>query len=122
MGEVHGVFVAVDLHPFDVAVILIGVIGVATRITGPHVPLGLTIDDPFGHDLTRAAALGDAESKDTVFKGVLHARHRADQRQAVRRIGDRAVDDPADTRSLGDRHTLHRVGDDVFDPVQIILP
>ena len=97
MGEVHGVFVAIDLHRLLIAVILIGVVRVAPRIDRPHVPLGLTLGDPFGQNLTGAATLRDAKGKHAGLKGIRHARHRPDQWQTVGRVGDRAIDDAAHT-------------------------
>ncbi len=94
--EMHGVFVAVDFHTFGDAVVVVGVIGVTTRIASPHVPFGCPIDDPFSQHFASAAALGNTEGEDAVFKGVFHAGHGADQGQTVGRIGDRAVDDAAD--------------------------
>src|SRR6056297_4283479 len=62
--EMHRVFMAVDLEPLGDAVVGIGVIGVAARVAGPHVPFGGAFGDPFGQHLAGAAALGDAEGED----------------------------------------------------------
>ena len=91
--EVHGVFIAVDFHAFGHAIFVVGVIRVAARIDGPHVPFCCAINDPFGHDLASTAALGDAEGKDTSLEGIINTRHRADQWEAIWGIRDRAVDD-----------------------------
>ena len=91
MREVHRVFVAVGLQRFRKAVIVIGVIGVTTRIDGPHVIFCFAVHDPFRQDLTRATTLSDAESEGMAFKRIRTTRHWADHRQAIRGIGDRSV-------------------------------
>ena len=52
--------------------------------------------DDLGEQHAMAAALADAGAKADGAVGVLQARDLADQRQAVGRIGDRAVDLPSD--------------------------
>src|SRR5210317_1308606 len=92
--EMHGVFVAIDLHAFGNAVVVIGVIGVTASITRPHIPFGVPLGDPFGQDFARTATLGDAKCKYTCLKRVFDPRHWPDQRQSIWGIWDRAVNDP----------------------------
>ncbi len=99
---------------------MIGVVGEPARIAGPHIPLGLTFGDPFGQDFARPAALSDAEGKDAGLERIGHAGHRADQRIAIWRIGDRAVDNPRDARLGQKRHPRHGVFDVVFQTVEIV--
>ena len=72
---------------------MIGVIGIAARIAGPHTTFCLPLGDLFGQHFSGGAALRDAKSKDADFKRVGHAGHQANKRHSVGRIGDRAVDD-----------------------------
>jgi hypothetical protein len=57
MREMHAVFVAIDLHALGDAIVLVGEVGEAARVAGPHVPLGLALGHPFGQHLAGAAAL-----------------------------------------------------------------
>ena len=119
-GEVHGVFMAINLHAFGHAIVMIGVIGIAARITGPHIPFGLPLGDPFGQHFSGAAALRDAKGKDAGLKRIGHAGHRANKRHSVGRIGDRAVDDFADPAGAQQRHPRHGVLDIPFKPLKIV--
>ena len=67
--------VAIGLKRFVEAVVVIGVVGVATWIDGPHVPLGLTFDDPLGQRFACTTALDDAKGERMRFKRVLHIWH-----------------------------------------------
>ena len=86
----------------------------------PTCPTRSALGDPFGQHLARAAALGDAEGEDASLEGVWHTGHRADQRQTVGRIRDRAVDHAANACRAKDRHTRHRVLDIPLQPFQIV--
>ena len=119
-GKVDRVFVAVGLDSLGEAIVRVGVAGVAARIAGPHVPLRPALRHPFRQHLACAARLRDAKGEDAGFVGIRHPRHRAEQRQAVRRIGDRAVDHPAHARLPEDRHPRHGVLDIPFQPVEIV--
>ena len=111
MREVHGILVAVDLDALGDGVVPVCVVGEAARVAGPHVPFGGALDHPLGEHLAGAARLGDAEGEDAGLEGVRHARHRTDQGIAVRRIGDRSVDGPADAALGEQRHPRHGVLD-----------
>ena len=118
--KVHGVFVAIDLDRLGAGVVLVGPRAEAARVAGPHVPLGAAVDHPLGQHLAGAACLGDAEGEDAALEGVFDARHRADQRVAVRGVRDRAVDDAAEAR-LGEHGDA---GDGVleipFQPLEVV--
>ena len=118
--EVHGVFVTVDLHALLVGMVLVGVSREAARVAAPHVPFRAAFDDPFGEHLAGTARLGDAEGEDAGFVSVRHARHRTDERVAVRRVGDRPVDDLVDAGGTENRHPFHRILDIPFEPVEIV--
>ena len=115
------IFVAIDFHALGDAVVRVGGKGgEAARIAGPHVPFGLALRHPFGQHLAGAAGLGDAEGEDAGLEGVGHAGHRADQRIAVGRIGDRAVDDLAQAGGAEDRHARDGVVEIMLQPVEIV--
>ena len=120
MGEMHGVFVAINLHRFLIAVILIGVIGIAARIGGPHVPFRLPFGDPFGQNLARTTALGDAEGEDAGLIGIGHTRHGTDQGQAVGGVRNGAVDHAVHADGAEDRDASHGVFDIPFEAFQIV--
>jgi len=120
MREVHCIFVAVNFHGLVDAILLVRVVGVAARIDSPHVPFGATVHDPLSRDLACTAALGDAEGEGMSLEGVGDTWHRADHGQAVRRIGNWAVDVAADTLRPEQRHACHGILDVPFQPVQIV--
>ena len=99
---------------------MIGVIGIAARIAGPHIPFCLSLGHPFSKHFARAAPLGDAKGKDTGLKGIGHTRHGPDEGQAIRCIGNRAIDDLGHAPFAKDWHTRQSVFDIPFQPVQII--
>ena len=120
MREMDCVFVAVDLHCFAVTVILVSVVSVTTGIDGPHVPLGFTFGNPFGQHLTSAAALSYTKGKYTPFISVFNTRHRAHQRQAIRRIWNWTIDHPANPLRAQDRYPCHGILNIPLQPLQII--
>src|SRR3989338_5236454 len=77
-------------HPLFHAIILILEPRKAARIAGPHVPFGRPLGDPFRQHLARTPRLTDAKGEHASLERVGNPRHRADQRVAVGRIGDRA--------------------------------
>ncbi len=120
MRKMHRIFMAIGLKRLGEGKVVICIGSKAARVDIPHVPLRLTRHDPFGHNLARAAALRDAEGKAMRLKGIRHAGHRAEHRQAIRRIGDRPVDHPPHTALAQKRHPRHGVFDIPFQPVQIV--
>jgi hypothetical protein len=64
--------------------------------------------------------LRDAEGEDAGLIGVRHPRHRSDERVAVGRVGDRAVDDLGQPRLAQHRHAGHGVGDVGLQPVEVV--
>ena len=108
VGEVHGEDVAVGLLVLLHHVALGGVGAVAARVDRQHVDPGLTLGDPLGELPARAAGGGDPEAVALVQPHVLHPPGGADQRAAVGRIGDRAVDDVLDAAVLERRHAARR--------------
>ena len=120
MREMHRIFMAIGLKRLGEGKVVIGIGGVAARVDIPHVPLRFALRDPFGHHFARTAPLRDPEGKTMRLKGVRDARHRAEHRQAIGRIGDRPVDDPSDAALAQERHPPHRVFDIPFQPVQIV--
>ena len=124
MWEVHGVFVTVYFHAFDVAVFLVTVhpLAEATWVNRPHIPFGPAFGDPFRQHLTGATALGNAKGEDTCFKRVRHTWHWANQWQAIWSVRDWAVDHTAHTAGAQLRNTRHGVFDVPFQTVQIVFP
>ena len=120
MGKLHAIFVAIGLAPLGQTIVGVGIIGEAARVAGPHVPFRRPFGHPFGQHLASPPGLGDSECENTGFKGVLHPRHRPDQRVAIGRIGDRTVDDLGYPRRAEQRHPRHRISHVPFQPVQII--
>ena len=75
---------------------------------------------PFGQHLAGAAGLGDAEGEDAGLEGVRHAGHRANQRIAVGRVGDRPVDHLGQSGLAQHRHAANGVVEIVLQPLQIV--
>ena len=91
----------------------------AARVELPHISFSLAPHPPFGANLPAATALHDAKVRAGVEEQTVNASHWPDWRRAVRRVGDRAVDNGFDNGRQQDRRTLHRLRDDVLDPVQV---
>ena len=111
----------VDFDGLRNAVLLVGVIGVASRVAGPHVPLRLAFDHPFRQHLSGAAGLRNPEGKNASLECIGHPRHRPQQRVAVRGIGNRSVNYLGDSGFRQDRHSCHRIFQIPFQPVEIVF-
>ena len=118
--KMHSVFVAINLFALGNTILMVRVIRVTAWITGPHVPFGLSLCDPFGQDFTRASALCDTKGKDTSLKGIGYPWHRADQWQSIGGIRDGPIDDLRDAPLTQEGHSGERVFDIPFKPIQII--
>ena len=79
--------------------------------------LGATFGDPLAQHLAGATRLTDAEGEYGSFKSVWHARHWADQRVTVWRVGDWAVDDFVDADRAEQGHAGHGIFDMPFDAI-----
>ena len=118
VGEVHGEHVAVGFFVLGHHVALAGVGAETTRVDGEHVDARLALGDPFRQLPARTASGGDAEAVAFVQPQAALAPGRADERAAVRGVGDGAVDDGLDAALFQRRHaTLRRfdVRDEAFD-------
>ena len=91
----------------------------APRIDADHVDGRLAVDDPLGELPAGAAGRRDAEAVAFGEPEILQAESRADHRVAVRRIGDRAVDDVLDAGILEARHPVHGGLDMGHEPVEV---
>ena len=100
--------VAIGLLVLAHGVALAGVRAEPAGVDAQHVDAGLALDDPLRELPAGAAGGGDAEAVALVQPDVAQAPRRTDQRAAVRRIGDGAVDDGLDAGVLEARHALHR--------------
>ena len=102
--EVHGEDVAVGLLVLLHRVALAGIGAVAARIHRQHVDARFAFGDPLGQLPARAARGGDAEAVPLVQPHVVHAGGGPDERTAIGRVGNRAVDDVLDAAVLERRH------------------
>ena len=108
VGIVDREDVAIGLLVLPDGVALARVRAEPARVDRQHVDAGLAFDDPFGELPARAARGRNAEAVAFVEPQVRHTPRRTDERAAVRRVGDRAVDDRLDAGVLEARHALHR--------------
>ncbi len=91
----------------------------AARIDRQRVDLGLARGDHLGQVIAGAARRGDAEGEALGEVEIAQAGRRAEQRVAVRRIGDRPVIDRLDA-ALGEaRHAMEGLLDMPFEAVEI---
>src|SRR5258707_843157 len=86
-----------------------------------HVNPGFTFDDPFGQLPAATAGGGDAEAVAFVEPQIAYAPGGPDQGTAVRRVGDRAIDDLLDPAILERGHATLRRLDVRHHPVQIAV-
>jgi hypothetical protein len=93
----------------------------AARIHGQHVDARLALDDPFRELPARAARRRDAEAVTLVEPEVRLAPGRADERAAVRRVRDRAVDDVLDAAVGERRHAPLRALDVRNQPLEVAI-
>ena len=120
LREVHRIFVAVGFDGLGLGIVVSDMVGEPARVHGPAVAFGFTLDNDLGQKLAGAAGLNDAEGKDAGFKGVRHAGHLPDQRQPVRRVRNRPIDDARDPRRAEKRHAGAGILDIPFQPLQIV--
>ena len=64
--------------------------------------------------------MSDTEGEDTRLKRIWHTRHWADQWQAIRRVGDGAVDHFVDAGLAQKRHTRHGVLNVPFKAIKVV--
>ena len=93
------------LH-LGVGVGLAGPVAEARDIHRPDIHAGVAVDHPVGEREADAAALAEAGHHAAGAPVTLQPAHRADQRIAVGREGERPVDDPLDARVLERREML----------------
>ena len=94
---------------------------VAARVERPHVPLGLAMRDPLCDELAGAARLRDAEGEGAAVVETRQARRRPEQRVAVRRVGDRPVDDALHADRPEDGHALAGGLDVLLDAPEVVV-
>ena len=100
----------------------IGLVGIGAEPAGidiHHVDRGLALDDPFRELPAGAARRRDAEAVALVQPHIAQTPCRPHQGAAVRRIGDRTVDDVLDARPLEAGHAVDRRLQMGHQPVQI---
>ena len=119
-GKMHRIFMAIGFNRLGLTIGRIGVTRKSARVARPHIPFGAALGHPFGQHLARATGLGDAKGEHASLKRIFHPRHRADQRQPIGGIGDRAVDHLAHTGLGQHRHAGHRILHIPFQPLQIV--
>ena len=93
----------------------------AARIDAEHVDRRLALDDPFGELPAGAAGRRHAEGMALVQPEILQVPGRADDRRAVRRIGDGAVIDLLDADLAEGRHAGDRRLDMRHQPLEVLL-
>ncbi len=121
VGEMDREDVAVGLLVLLHHVALGGVRTEAARVHREHVDARLALDDPLRQLPARAAGRRDAEAVALVEPQVAHVPGGADQRAAVRRVGDRSVDDILDAAVLECRDTALRRLDVRQQPLEVAL-
>ena len=112
---------AVGLLVLGYRIALAGVAAEATRIGCQHVDARLAFDDPFGQLPAGAAGGRDAEGVAFIEPHIALKARRADQRRAVRRVGNGTVDDVLDAAVLKRRDPLDRCLDVRQETVEIPL-
>ena len=122
IGEGRCVFVLVHLNGLGHGVFGGGVVAVATPVQRPQIPLGFAMHHPLGQRFAGTAALRNAEAEGVAVEKITQTRLRADIRVAVRRIGNRPVDPPLDTRARQRRHARHRVFNVLFQALKVVVP
>ena len=102
-------------------VTLAGIGTIASRIDGHHVDARLTLDDPLRELPAGAAGRSNAEAVALVEPEIPSAPGGTDQWAAIRRVGDRTIDDVLDA-AIGERGNAALCGLDVRQqPLQIAL-
>ena len=115
------IFVSIDLHALGHAIAGVGGESrEAARIAGPHVPFRLAFRDPFGQHFSCTTRLRDTESEHTCLESIGHAWHGSDQWIAIRRVGDRAVDDLRQAGGAENWNPPYRIIEIPFQPVEVV--
>ncbi len=96
------------------------VVAEAARLDAQHVDRGLAFDDPFGQLPAGAAGRGDAEAVALVQPEIAQPPGRADDRAAVRGVGDGAVVDPLDADLAECRHAVDRGLDVRLEALEVV--
>src|SRR5262249_55224893 len=115
----YRVLVLVDVDAASDRVTLRGIRPVAPGIHLPEIDRRLSLDDPLREILPRPARLGDAEAQAAGEPEAVEAKRWAEERVAVGRVGDRAIDDALDARPCERRHACHRAFDDRPEPLGV---
>ena len=100
--------VGVGLLVLGPGVVLVGIGAEAARVHRQHVDGGLAVGDPAGELPAGAAGGGDAEAEAFRQPEVRQPVGRPDERVAVRRVGNGAVDAILDAGVAEHRHPVHR--------------
>ena len=100
--------VGVGLLVLGPGVVLVGIGAEAARVHRQHVDGGLAVDDPAGELPAGAAGGGDAEAEAFRQPEVRQPVGRPDERVAVRRVGNGAVDAVLDAGAAEHGHSVDR--------------
>ena len=111
--------VVIVVETFRAGVVRIGVAAEATRIDAGHVDFGIAVNHPLRQVLAAARALGDADGRAAALPEVANPMGGSDQRVAIGRVRDRAVDDALDARLGEDWHPLQRLFQPGGDAVNV---
>ena len=119
-GQARGEREPVILEGLVVHVGPVRELAVAPRIEFRHVDLGIAMEHPLREILAASAALSDAERASAAHPVVLEPRCGAEERRAIRRVGDGAVDHAANAHLAEYRHALDGALEPRGDAVQIV--
>ena len=115
------VFVLVGFDGLGGGELGVRVLEVATRVQRPHVPFGVPVRYPLGNDLASAARLGNAERERSAVVEARQSGRRTDERVAIGRIRNGAVDDALDANAAELRHAQARVFDVLLEAVRVVV-
>ena len=91
----------------------------AANVEGPEIALGLAMDDPLRDSPAGTARGGDARGEAAGDEEVVQFRRLAEDRFAVGRDRDRAVDQRTDAELLQDRQALGRRGRNLLEAIEV---
>ena len=115
------IFVLVGFDRLGRSELGVRVLKVAARIQRPHVPFGVPVRYPFGNDLACTTGLGNAKSERGAVVEARQPRRRTNQRVAIGRVRDGAVDDALDANATELRHAQARVFDVLLEAVRVVV-
>ena len=78
----------------------IRVLGKTTRIEAPGIPFAFAVNDQFSEDLAVTAAFANSSTQTNDAVGIFNTGNRANQGQAINRIGNRSIDNTVYTSRL----------------------